>query len=229
MALGKRNLSWQSKFNIFANSPRFVKLFGPLLILLVVGALGYGGYTLLKENSSDAATTDNNTWYYNSAGIGHHAGQKGTSLSKSVWVATNSNRDRGQLVWWGPYKHLEPGRQYIGCFFYRFGSYGYDRAEVDVVNTIDGRQTMLHKYTVKKSQPGNDGQSFRRTCLAFYIPSSMKRNAIELRIKHGNGSLYIRKTKISRIPRDTSELSNQWIFKPEPDNETVTHNYGYKE
>lgn len=216
------------RLSVFANSPKVVRIFGALLITLAAAASGYGIYTLLDQESGEAANSNIDTWYHNSSGIWHSGGKRSTYLSKAVWASNQS--DRGKVVWWGPYKALEAG-QYIGCFYYAFPSDdNYSSATLDILNTVGDKQTVLHKHKIRWDQPGGSN-SFRKTCLAFYVPpvSWPRKNLIELRVTHEHGYLYILKTKISRISSQKNELSNQWLLRKERDNLTITHNYGYKE
>lgn len=239
MATRAKKAPGLTRLNLFANSPLFVRLFGPILLILMLLAAGYGGYTLVRQQLSSASSNDKNTWYYNSKATGHHAGQaggysvladntdqKGPKKKKgpvrAVWVAS-SPLDSNKLVWWGPYKSLQTDRQYIGCFFYAFSN-SLGSATIDVAN--NGGATIIRQYTISGSNPRQSG-TFNRTCLAFYVPKSMKNNGIELRFKYLSGTLNIRKTKISKVTGTNNELYNQYMLKKGPDNNTVISGYGY--
>lgn len=217
-----------------------MKLFKISLVILIVLAVAFGVYTLVKQDSSDAANSSKNTWYRNSEAIRHPAGRKATIFYKNVDVwegATKSvggsTKNEGAYIWRGPNKRFEPGRQYIGCFFYQFFWDGdpYSSAVLDVASKVDRKIKVLHKYTAIRDEIPHSFKgtldTFVRTCLAFYIPKSMSKNAIELRVKLLQGGIWVRKTKISRIPKTNNELSNQWVFKSKPDNQTVTNSVGF--
>ena len=249
--MAKKNSSKLARLNVFANSPKIVKLFGPLIIVLMVIDAGYGIYSVLRQNSSDAGLR-NNTYSYNSQYINHPAGHVGTHKltshdpnlrihetnvpEKKVWTA--GWLDGSRFVWTGPGVNLETQRQYIGCFFYSFTS-SSGSAQIDVINNKDVPDTdprlinslgsskgILHSYIIKASDVKQGGK-FNRTCLAFYVPKSMKNNGIELRVKHISGTLDIRMTKITRIPSKTKELSNLYLLKKGQDNNTVIHSTGF--
>lgn len=247
----KNSSSWRSRLNIFANSPRFVKLFGPLVILLMVGAIGYGGYTLISERYSDAGFK-NMTWRLNGSGIGHHGGraakytiggsssgnlkldlkngitnnQDGTQ--RNVWAA--GPLDANQLVWWGPYIDLKPG-QYMGCIYYAFQKAGGGKAMFDVTNNFGN--TKLRELTLYNDPLGSnfrfprEDNKFSRTCMAFYVPKYMKNNTIELRVRHLSGTMFIRQTQIVKLTSKNSKVSNTKLFKKFPDNRSILHNWGY--
>lgn len=216
--------------NVLSSSPRNIRVFKIFLILLVVLAAAGATYILTSQKPSEAANSDVNTWYRSSKGIRHPAGSKATIFYKKTNVWKGSTKAHGKYIWRGPNKRLEPGRQYIGCFFYQ-SFFDIDSAAVmDVYNASNGK--VLHKYRIISNEmPGTswvgEMEIFRRTCLAFYIPKSATKNSIELRMKLQYGGIWVWKTKISRISSQKNELSNQWLFKKGPDNTGITHSYGF--
>lgn len=244
----KKNSSRLARLNVLANSPRFVKLFGVLIILLAVLAVGYGAYTLTRDKPSDAASSsDSGIWRYNSNGIKHKGGklytkthyvnlsiEKPQKIDKTAWHADFA--DLGRYVWYGPAKKLDPGKQYLGCFFYRFINFGSAQIEISnntgdpgsLLDMLSGntKGTIWRKYTVNNSLPSTN-KKYNRTCLAFYVPKSSTSNKVELRVKHGSGRLLIKKTSITPVPKTKNKLKNIYFLKSGKDNKTVVHGHGY--
>lgn len=228
----RRKRSKLGRLNVFANSPRFVKLFGPLIILLMVGAIGYGGYTIISQRLSDAAS-QKLTWHYNSRGIKHDygfvsdAGRYGST--GKLWAVLSGDQKQTNksepFAWRGPGVKL-PKSQYLGCFYYRLVNVRHNssgevnkswtetaKAELQIYNHTNKK--VQHRYTdtgVTASASTLKKWKLRRTCLAFYIG---KKNAdFSLRVKLKSGNMYIKRTKISRVPSSDNKLNNIYLLIP---------------
>lgn len=225
-----------SKINVFANSPRVVKLFGPLLILLMIAAAGYGGYTLFKNQLSGAISPG--TYFYDSKGIGHKTGSVGNDKNIGInsgrsWYAQASLLNlnaNNQYVWYGPFANLRPG-QYLGCFYYTFdvpmnvSLFSQGSAVIDV---YDHGKTYNNTTVAYNNTFGTKSHSkYNRTCLAFYIPKGTKSTEIELRVKLTNGYIVIKKTSITGVSGKNNGLSNtSWLNGG--DNKSIIQGYDYR-
>lgn len=219
------------KLNVFANSPKSVKAFSSLVILLMVVSVGYGGYTLISEQFGNAAKKYRPS-YYNSRGIKHRAGKAVKDFSGNKAWRANPN-DLG-YVWYGPYVKLPAGKQYLGCFMYTFqlmdkGNFKpYGKAEIDIVsNANNNRPTEVWRRDIISSNsiPQKEG-TYNRTCLSFYVHN--KKNEVELRVKHMQGYIYIRKIKIVEVPRKKNKLPGSRFMKKTPNNSAIFHDKGYR-
>ena len=228
-----KNSSGLARLNVFANSPKVVKLFGVLIMLLAVLAVGYGIYTLTRDKPSDAASSSSGAWRHDSKGISHEGGSAAnyntTKGNRKVWKT--GIFDAHKLVWKGPYKQLTSGRQYVGCAFYAFsssligiGGIGGGRSAIQIYDKT--RKKVLRTYAINANEP-HQSKKFNKTCLAFHIPKAWKNNRIGVDILHYSGTLNIRETKISTIKKHNKNLGNQWIFKKGADNQTITQSYGF--
>lgn len=248
MPAKSKKTSKLAKLNVFANSPKVVKVFGPLLIVLIVGALGYGGYILISERSSDAASRYG-PWHFNSSGISHKAGQVvknpanllggSTGAKGPVWYASANSGARDKHVWNGPGVKLPAGRQYLGCFFYQANSDGeasqwahtflnvYNRTSKKILNHYSASGFYNKDHIHLTGQTVSKGK-FGRTCLAFHIPKSQKNNRIALRVKLFSGSVMIKKTKITHVPQKKTDLPNLWLLKNKGNKDTRTILHGFK-
>lgn len=232
MALKKKKSSKLTKLNVFANSPKVVKLFGPLIILLVIVALGYGGYTLLKENSSDAASKQAK-WNYNSKGISHRSGKLVTDFTGGkAWYA--GPKDLGH-VWFGPYTSLPKSKQYLACFYYTFWVNGsqntnvYGEAIIDIVNNANNsRPTQTwRRDTISSNSIPQKPLTYNRTCLAFYVPKSNVPNEVEFRVEHLKGHMLIKEVRISQVPKKKNSLYGISFMKSGPNNSAIFHDKGF--
>lgn len=246
--MANKKTSRLTKLNFFANSPASVKLFGGLVAALMVVSVGYGGYTLISQQFS-SASAKYGPWYPSSPGVTHNIGSKvnpkyiptifnGLGAEGPVWYAkTSSWISGGGIVWDGPYKKLPTGRQYLGCFFYQANADGSSNGNgvtsLYVRNATTGRifnsypangrvqDDPLHLAgkTVSKGKLG-------RTCMAFFVPGGADKNRIGLRARLFDGSVMIRKTKISEVPNKKRKLPDLYSLKRH-DNETILHGFRY--
>lgn len=244
-----------SKLNVFANSSLVIKLFGPVVILLMLLAVSYGGYLLFKENFGDAASKKGH-YKFNSKNIKHQAGfrenGKVAGLPKGdAWFANasfipdrfNKKKDqfglpinlrdiaasRNKYVWYGPYASLKTG-QYLGCFYYSF----VDPLPNIAIKTgsaeldVYNGGKVYNKLSIHENNKlgrSNKGK-YSRTCLAFYV-NKKDAKKVELRIKLLDGYMVIRGTSITKLSDSDNNLSNIRLLKS-PDNSSVLQGYDYK-
>ncbi|HET7673029.1 MAG TPA: hypothetical protein VFK11_00760 [Candidatus Saccharimonadales bacterium] len=239
MATKAKKAPGLARLNVFANSPTFVKLFGPILLILMILAAGYGGYTLVSQQLS-SATNKAYIWGYNSGGIKHNAGKVVKDFQgKSAWYASPLQTGH---VWYGPYVHLPTGKQYMACFFYAFETrsgndnkgYTYKpvsgSAIIDIVsNANNSKPTQVWRSdTINSSSIPHKAGTYDRTCLPFYVPKGND-NEVEFRVNHQlGGGMLIKRVRLSVIPPQDNELPNlQWL-RTIPNNSGILHDKGWK-
>lgn len=218
--------------NIFANSPKFVKVFGPLLLLVMILAASYGLYLLISENSSDAASKQGK-WNYNSKGISHRSGRVVTDFTGGkAWYA--GPKDLGH-VWYGPYVSLPKGKQYLACFYYTFWVNGSPNTNVngeaiiDIVNNANNSrptETWRRDKITSNSIP-QKALTYNRTCLAFYVPKSKIPNEVEFRVEHLKGHMLVKEIRISQISEKKRSLYGMQLMKDGPNNSAIFHDKGF--
>jgi hypothetical protein len=120
-------------------------------------------------------------------------------------------------MWSGPGKKFGKG-QYLGCFYYAFGDNFSSSATIQVANGAK----VIRQYSIKGSQDHQKG-TFNKTCLAFYLNKSTK---LDLNVKYGSGTVYVRKTKVTKVSDRDNKIDNQYLLQ-EKDNVTVNTSYGY--